>query len=447
MEQNNQVFNNVINCPRCNEKLVSGTKVCSNCGFELDGKATVVSNIRFGFNADENTTVTINAKKTISKTPTKAITAVTKVKNVLMFLVGIVSVLILFFPIYSANNNIWDRIDLYKSYYGCPTLSDNLHLHGWSNSISILVGLIRCLANNEVYDSVSTILVIYEFATLAMLVAIAAIGVFLLVNAIRGLIINKIIYQNKRLMGVNLTLLLTLMFAFGCYNAYVIVCLVIYIASFIALYISDIFAKDKPFLLKNLIHKSICFALLFVLLIFSSIGLVNLDVGAGSDLFHTRPLKDTIESPAVFGCNGLFLELTQYIQCFAGDKHFSTIALLTNLGNFVFHTTYLAFVSMAIVSLLKSLSNQSVRFPIKYIVISTIAFYLFAFTVISFNQLVNNAAHQNYISQLPTGIDVQTPKVYMLSARMIISMVLNLPVCIYCVVAKNICLRRESYYK
>ena len=102
---------------------------------------------------------------------------------------------------------------------------------------------------------------------------------------------------------------------------------------------------------------------------------------------------------------------------------------------------------MAIVSLLKSLTNQSVRFPLKYIVVSTIAFYLFVASTISFNSLVNDAAHDYYISHLSNGIDFETPKVYTLSASMIISIILNLPVCIYCGIARKICLIRENYYK
>jgi len=60
--------------------------------------------------------------------------------------------------------------------------------------------------------------------------------------------------------------------------------------------------------------------------------------------------------------------------------------------------------------------------------------------------LVNEAAHYNSASSLPAGLIFTSDKVFTLSVRMIISMSLNLPVCIYCGVAKGICLKR-TYYK
>ena len=78
---------------------------------------------------------------------------------------------------------------------------------------------------------------------------------------------------------------------------------------------------------------------------------------------------------------------------------------------------------------------------------STIAYYLFAASTISFNILVNDAAHNYYLSKLSSGIEFETPKVYMLSASMMISFILNLPVCIYCIVARKVCLIKENYYK
>ena len=439
---------NIINCPRCEEKLLINTKVCSKCGFALDSESEVLDNIRFGMNSATTTIVIDEDIKKISQNNTKQMKVVQKINTVLFFLVGIVSILLLFLPIYAANNNIWERLERFERGYGYPHVSTNLSVNGFSNVISIISGIIKCISNHEVYDAISVVMIIYELSTVVMVLVVASLGVWLLILAIKDFFYNKhFISKYRKLLGVNLTLLLLLMFAFGCYGAYVIVCITVFVAAFILLYISGVLSKEKQFLPRNLTHKSICFALLVVLLIFSSVGLVNLNVTVGSDLFNSIPLKDgAISTPNIFACHGLFLELAQFIQRASGDNYYTTTAFLANLTCLIFHVAYLAFISMAIVSLLKSLSNQSVRFPLGYIIVSTISFYAFSFGAIIFNQLVNEAAHYNYASSLPAGLIFTTDKVFTLSVRMIISMSLNLPVCIYCGIAKGICLKR-TYYK
>ena len=103
---------------------------------------------------------------------------------------------------------------------------------------------------------------------------------------------------------------------------------------------------------------------------------------------------------------------------------------------------------MAFVSLAKSLSNQNVRFPIKYIVVSTISFYLFAVFSNLFNTIVNKASYQNYyhyLSSLWVGENVNKSvyNVLYTNIGMWISIALNLPICIYCAIAKKICLKRK----
>ena len=439
---------NIITCPRCEEKLLIGKKVCSNCGFKLNSDKEVLENIRFGMDNATTTIVIDNNIKPIRQEKTKVMEVVKKTNTILFFLVGIVSILLLFMPIYASNNNVWERLERFEVGYGYPHVSTYLSVNGFTNVISMISGIIKCIINNQVYDAISVVMIIYELATIVMVLVVFVLGVWLLIMAVRDFFYNKHRFTRYRnLLGVNLSLLLSLMFAFGCYGAYVIVCIAVFVSAFVLLYISGVLTKEKQFLPRHLVHKSICFTLLVVLLIFSSVGLVNLNVTVGSDLFNSRPLVDgTIQTPNIFACHGLFLELAQFIQRASGDNYYTTTAFAANLNCLIFHVLYLAFTSMAIASLLKSLSNPSVRFPLGYIIVSTISFYVFTFYTGVFNQLVNEAAHYNYVSSLPTGIEPITDKVFTLSARMIISMALNLPVCIYCAIARSICLRR-SYYK
>ena len=122
-------------------------------------------------------------------------------------------------------------------------------------------------------------------------------------------------------------------------------------------------------------------------------------------------------------------------------------AAINILSAFVF------FIVFAIVDLLKSLSKQNVKFPIHFIIVATIGFYAFASFAIVFNQVVNEAMYQKFVeamgsesfgsfdkSQIETYRNLNS--IFTFKAGMIISMILNLPACIYAVIARRICLKR-----
>ena len=435
-------------CPHCHQKKLIKDTICPNCNYDENNVQMTINNMHFGFE-DQTVVIVKDQMSTIRQKNTKAITIVKKINSILIFLVAIVSILMLIMPIFSSSN-ITTRLDIIKSFYGYPTISEYLKVNSSTNLISLIGGVITCLANSQLYNSVSVVLLIYELTMIAFIVFIVLSGTTILIMAIRELFFNKPFYKCKTLLGVNLTLLLLLIFAFGCYGTYVIVSAVVSFATFILIYINGLLAKEKAFLPKNLTHKTICVIGIIALLCLSSIGLNTLNVDVGADLFKQQATQSgsAVVSPNYFMCNGLFLELVQFIQRASGDSYFTTTAFIFNLNSFIFHVLYLAFASMAFVSLAKSLSNQNVRFPIKYIVASTISFYLFAVFSNLFNTIVNKASYQNYyhyLSSLWVGENVNKSvyNVLYTNIGMWISIALNLPICIYCAIAKKICLKRK----
>lgn len=443
-----QNVSNIKLCPHCQEKKLIKDKICPNCGFDESNNQSSINNMHFGF-VDQTVVIVKDEMTSITQKNTKSISIVKKINSVLVFLVAIVSILMLIMPIFSSNN-ISTRLDMIKEFYGYPTISEYLKVNSSTNFISLIGGIANCLAESQLYNAVGVIFLIYELTMLAFILFIVISGIIILFMALRELFFNKPFYKCKTLLGVNLTFLLLLIFAFGCYGAYVIVCACVSFLTFIIIYINGLLAKEKAFLPKNLIHKTICGAGILALLCLSSIGLNTLNVDVGADLFKQQATQsgNAVLSPNYFLCNGLFLELVQFIQRASGDDFFTTTAFVFNLGSFVSHALYLAFASMAFVSLLKSLSNQNVRFPIKYIVVSTVSFYCFATFSFLFNSVVNEAAYQYYhhFIGFQSTESLENKNVYIVlytNIGMWLSVILNLPLCIYCAIAKRICLKRK----
>mgnify|MGYP003302812268 CR=1 FL=1 len=88
------------------------------------------------------------------------------------------------------------------------------------------------------------------------------------------------------------------------------------------------------------------------------------------------------------------------------------------------------------------------------IIISTVTFYIFSIVLIMFNQLVNDAAFYSYLQEIGSVSDTLTGdeiailkdanRVFMISPRLIIAMVLYLPTCIYSIIARNQCLKNKK---
>ena len=93
------------------------------------------------------------------------------------------------------------------------------------------------------------------------------------------------------------------------------------------------------------------------------------------------------------------------------------------------------------------------RFPIKKIIVSTIAYYAFSVSLLVFNRMVNEASLQdyvNYIGQVAYGklnsyevmMVKNNTRVYTFSVTYYISFVLYLPIMVYTIIAKNYCLKK-----
>ena len=152
-------------------------------------------------------------------------------------------------------------------------------------------------------------------------------------------------------------------------------------------------------------------------------------------------------------CKGLFLEMIQYIQCTSGDDYFTKISLTINFLCLFFQVIYLACIVLSLANILKGFSKQNLRFPIKKIIVSTIAYYAFSVSLLVFNRMVNEASLQdyvNYIGQVAYGklnsyevmMVKNNTRVYTFSVTYYISFVLYLPIMVYTIIAKNYCLKK-----
>lgn len=446
MYRKNNENTSVKICPHCKQKKLVKNIVCPYCGYDESKKEDVIEKLYFGLEKTSSIIINQENSSKIAQEETTSIKVVNKINSILMLIVGLMSILLMFIPLFS-DSNITSHIDVIKEGYGYPTISDCMKVSSSSNVISLLKGVITCITDKQIFNPPGGLVYGYEITTICFVFIIAILGLIILLMAIRDFFFNKKFYKYKTLLGVNLTLLLVLYFAFGCYGVYVLISIIVSIAAFILMAISGILSKEKKFVPVNLTHKSICVVLLLLLLILSSVGLVTLNVDVGADLFNNETLHSSgaILPPKMFLCNGLFIEVAQFIQSATGDDYYSTVSFAYTLSCFITHVLYLAFISMAFVSLLKSLSKQSVRFPIKYIVVSTVFFYAFAISTIMFNSMTNEAAYQNYINingLLTVNSDKTVYKVFSINVGMWISIVLNLPTCIYCFIAKRLCLKK-----
>ena len=449
--------NKYVICPHCEQKLKKGSKFCSTCGFVLENsmKKDQTEELYFG---REEPSVAVKSDEIPDSQYAQKISKTTKVlKNlytVMYFVIGIFSLLMIGLPLFSKSSNVWSytthMVESYK-----VSIPSYFKIDGFSNFFSILNTIFTYLDEPSKVLNPAFIMFIYDIIVALVTISIAIIGLLIILFSIVSLLDNKSNALLKRLVGISLALSMIMVFLLNCYGIAPILVVLSSISTLIILYIGGILSDEKPLLVRHLINKSVTLIVLLVLIVFSSIGLVNVNITLGGNLYQFLPINNNITlTPNLEACRGLFLELIQFVQCSSGDEIFTKHTSTLNLISCIFHIIYIVFGIFSFVDILKSLSKISIRFPVSMIIVSTITFYIFSFSLIAFNQLVNDAAFYNYLQEIGSvsnelsgdeiAILKQANRVFMISPRLIIAMFLYLPACIYSVIAKRQCLQNKK---
>lgn len=454
-EHSDSVF---VLCPRCQHKSLYNSKYCNNCGFDLN---SIDNNedkgiLNFGMEVPSNgENIKEKDSNFYSQKTTKEMKCFNKIGNIMFFIIGIIAILMMILPLFS-NGNFWtyyERISLGEKKYGF-IINDNLKISYMSNAITLLTNIISYFSFFDKTIGYSDIMFLYEATVLFLVFSILVLGIILIIIGIKSLFFKYNSRHYRIIIGSILSLSTILIFAFNCFGIGPILLAIISASTLIYYYISGIFTKEKKFILKHLIHKSISFILLFSLLILTSFNLINVNVSIGASLFNST--LDYSDPIYIKSCRGLFVEFMQFVQCTGGDEIFSEITFKLNIVCFVLYLAYIIVLSLSVVGLLMSLFKQNMRFPIAKIIISSCLFYAFIFSLVIFNELVNEAAFQQfmsndstYIQRLLTEQEISKLKekysVFILKPGTIYCIVANLPILVYIVIARNVCLKKTYY--
>ncbi len=439
--------NKVIFCPRCHQKMNAKDKYCKSCNYVIRKDHRIQkAKLRFGKEKASEVLMSDDYKQeNMMQNYT-----LRKLYYLFYLLVGVLSFFMIFIPLFSSNNIYTSSLEISKMYN--YNIDEAFQLKSGSNLITLIRSISLYSKNNSHVLNPSYLLYGYEILVLMVTLIIVALGAVLIILSINGIFTGRLNKFYKRIVGAILAISMLMLFALNCYGVGPILLFIVCIGCLVFLYIGELMSKEKEFVLRHLIHKSVCFVLLIVLLSLSNFGLVNLNVTTGSSLYNFNVVSTNLV-PNNLTCKGVFLEFIQFIQCSSGDDHFTKVTFTMNILSFVFHAIYLIFTIIACVSLLKSLSKRSIRFPISQIIVSTIAFYAFCGTLIVFNQLVNEASLNSYINNIGLGNYQQLTviernnikeanEIFNLKPGFIISMILYLPVCIYTIIARKICLKK-----
>ena len=444
----------VIFCPRCHQKMNAKDKYCKSCNYVLKRDNSLIQRAKLRFGKEKASEVI--AGDDYKQENTIQIHSLRKFYYLFYLLVGVLSVFMLFLPLFSSNNIYTNSVEISKM-YGF-TIDEAFTLKSGSNLFTIIQTISKYAKSNPHILNPSYFMYGYEFLVLIATFMIVLLGIVLIVLSVRGFYLNQPNKFLKKIVGIILVISMLMLFALNCYGIGPILLVIANFGCLIFLYIGELISKEKEFVLKHLIHKSICFSLLILLLSLSNFGLVNLNVTVGANLYNFNAVSNSGMNLVPYNttCKGLFLDFMQFVQSSSGDDHFTRVAFRLNILSFVFHAIYLFFTIAACVSLLKSLSKQSMRFPIIQIILSTVGFYVFCGTLIVFNKLINEAALNEYInyiglvnynqlSAIEQSNIQNANSVFFLRPGFIISMVLYLPVCIYTLIARKICFKKTFY--
>lgn len=443
-------------CPRCNQGMIANTRYCKNCGFDFQSiDNNEDKKLNFGMEVPSSGEVIKEKNKTTySQKITKPIERFNKINNVLFLLIGILSILMLILPLFS-NGNFWsyyERISLGEGHYNF-NIDESLKISSITNVISLISPLLKYPQNFDQIIGYSDIMFFYELIVVMLVFAILISGIVLIVVGIKSIFFNYNSRHHRMIIGTILSLSSILVFALNCFGVGPIILSVVCFLTLIYFYISGVLTKEKKFMLKHLIHKSISLSLLLMLLFLTSFELINLNVDIGASLFNSY-IREEIPTH-IESCRGLFVEFMQFVQCTGGDDIFVDVTFKLNVACFVLHFAYMIMLVLSYVGLLMSFSKQSMKYPIVKTIVSSVLFYGFALVLIIFNELVNDAVFQQYLSYNNASLEIlsdieisslkETYRIFVLKPGMIISMIANLPILVYIAIARNFCLNKTFY--
>lgn len=456
MEQNDK--NKIISCPRCKSFVVEGDTCCNSCGYAFanERKKNIVTKLRFGKRKPSVAVNVIDENSVEYKQEqTKRIKVLKIVYNYLFLLIGVMAIFMVVLPIFS-KVNVWTQASNMSQTYGFE-LKDYFKLSNKSNFITIVRILTSFKNESDKILNPSYLMFMYNFLIFILLISVIIIGIFTLIFSLKALIFKIQYVYSKRIVSALLTISLLMIFGLNCYGVGPILLAFLCTSFLVFLYVGGILSGEKVFITRHIIHKSICFVAIMLILFFSSFGLINLNATLGERLYNFAPIAEasTDLAPKYVACKGVFLEIMQFVQCSSGDKGFTNVTFAFNILSLIFHAGYLVLGIIACVSILKSMSKQNLKFPVYKMIVSTIAFYAFSISLIVFNKLVNEAVLNKYINEVGVIRYNALPKeqqnsirfanyVFTLRPGFIISMIVYLPSCIYAIIARKICLKNNS---
>lgn len=460
--ENNEKNQQIILCPHCNSLMNAKDQYCKSCGYVIKSSNEKAQNLHFGRKKLSKATNNSDGEE-YKQELTKRIVLMRQILNGLFLLIGIICFFMFLLPLFSSNN-------IYTYVNNVSGEGNNLYnfalpecfkLSGHSNLITIIKSIVDYNAIKSPGINVSFMMFVYDYIILDAIVALFVIGVISIIFAIRSIFFYKANIYSKKIVGVTLTISLLMILALDCYGFGPILLAVVSGIYLVVLYIGSVISLEKPFLPRQLIHKSICCALLLTLLLLATFSAANLNVIKGANLYNGSTInaianQDPLNSHIV-KCRGLFLELMQFVHTTSGDQTFTSFAVLMNVLCLVFHVLFLCFGTFSFVSLLKSLSRQSIGFPVKRIFVSCLVFFAFSASLVIFNQLVNEVSLNNYITTEIGQINYDqltnaqkdeirlACDVFKLRKGFIFVMIMYLPLSIYAFIAKSICLKKTIY--
>lgn len=445
-----------IQCPRCNEKQKKSLKYCSLCGYEFSKQHKFFSIEKLHFGKKEKTLTTKvedNTSVEYRQKITKEIAGFKRINNVVFLILGILSMLMIVMPLFT-NRNIGNYInevaDVYKF-----SIYDGIKINESTSFVNLITGIKSyLLLSNKIFNP-TFILYVYEVLVSIGIIVLFVCGLILSILAIIGFIKGKQGKNSKKIIGVILSVSSILICGLNCYGLGPIIVTLFGISVLIYLYIGGIISKEKAFIPRHLFHKSLSCILLITLLFLSALGLseVNISIGSKIYLFQSLSNNGSAITPTIIPCRGVLLEYMQFVHSSSGDDNFKSIVFNISLITFALHAVYLCFTVFAAVSLLKSFSRPSIRFPFKKIVVATIAFYAFCIMFLIFGEIINQVSLDTYIQSIgryayeqlsneaKLGIE-KSSRIFKLTSGMSLSMILYLPTCIYTIIARNNCLRK-----
>jgi len=435
----------IATCPRCGQKLIKDNKICPNCGFNIEKEeADNTEVLSFGLNTASIVVndVTDNGSE-FKQVETLKIKKYKFIVNIILLLVGIFGICMMFLPIFGSGN-FWENLETVSNLYGIGK-DNRLSFDSSTNLISLISNLGNFQFLFARVFKPLYLMYFYEAIIVLAIIIIVCISVFILAIAIRNIFFKADMVNYRTLLEVVMLLDLFIIFALNCFGIGPIILACLCITCFIMFYVCGVVSKEKKFFPHILLHKSLTFVALLVLLFISNFGLVRLNVTLGANLYNGEDISTITELQETFICRGLFYEFATFIQCSSKVTTFSSITYIANTFTLLFHLAYIVLIIIAIGELLKSLSKQSVRFPIGFIIASTIAFYVFSLASFTLIQTIDDVFYSKYL-ETKTILDllkVESYSVFFLRGGMIGSLVLFAPICAYSIVASRICLNKN----